>query len=292
MKDYLINVFFSDQDNRYVADIPDLKYCSALAGTPLDAVREVLKAKKAWLKTAEKEGKPIPKPPNAKLGSFTQEIQMALSVRQPYAELILRGEKKFEYRSGPTDKYRNKQRVLIYASKIPESDARLWTRVKPKPGGLPIGVLVGSVEIVGCEECDGKAKHSRRPGLRSGQIDILKALAKKGSQTRAELAKAATNGHMGRAFNFIGSNDREQDRATEKRCGPTLLGLRFVRSKRVEATDAGRRWTFEYEITAKGRKALAKAEKDYYRWRLARPERLEKLIPPDRRPNVEFFSPF
>jgi predicted RNase H-like HicB family nuclease len=71
MKDYLINVFFSDQDNCYVADIPDLKYCSGLGETPLHAVRELLKAKKAWLKTAEQEGKPIPKPrrkPVARMG--------------------------------------------------------------------------------------------------------------------------------------------------------------------------------------------------------------------------------
>ncbi|MCI0638067.1 MAG: type II toxin-antitoxin system HicB family antitoxin [Gemmataceae bacterium] len=62
MKDYHINVFYSKEDECYVADIPDLKYCSALGATPEDAVREVIKAKKAWLKTAKKEGKPIPKP--------------------------------------------------------------------------------------------------------------------------------------------------------------------------------------------------------------------------------------
>jgi predicted RNase H-like HicB family nuclease len=62
MKDYHINVFFSEEDNCYVADIPDLRFCSALGETPLAAVRELIKAKKAWLKTAEKEGKPIPKP--------------------------------------------------------------------------------------------------------------------------------------------------------------------------------------------------------------------------------------
>lgn len=62
MKDYHINVFFSEQDDCYVADIPDLRYCSALGDSPLEAVREVMRAKKAWLKTAEKEGKPIPKP--------------------------------------------------------------------------------------------------------------------------------------------------------------------------------------------------------------------------------------
>lgn len=62
MTDYHINVFFSDKDQCYIADIPDLKYCSALASSPEKAVREVLRAKTAWLKAAKKEGKAIPKP--------------------------------------------------------------------------------------------------------------------------------------------------------------------------------------------------------------------------------------
>jgi predicted RNase H-like HicB family nuclease len=62
MSDYHINVFYSDQDKCYVADIPDLQCCSALADSPDRAVREVMKAKKAWLKTAQEEGKPVPRP--------------------------------------------------------------------------------------------------------------------------------------------------------------------------------------------------------------------------------------
>jgi predicted RNase H-like HicB family nuclease len=62
MKDYHINVFFSEADDCYVADIPDLKYCSAFGATAEEAVREVTKAKKAWLKAAQKEKKPIPAP--------------------------------------------------------------------------------------------------------------------------------------------------------------------------------------------------------------------------------------
>jgi predicted RNase H-like HicB family nuclease len=68
MKDYLINVFYSDRDECYVADIPDLKYCSAFGATAAQAVREVTRAKKAWLETARKEGKPIPKPRRRPIG--------------------------------------------------------------------------------------------------------------------------------------------------------------------------------------------------------------------------------
>jgi len=62
MKDYHINVFFSEEDDCYIADIPDLKYCSAFGETPEKALREVLVAKKAWLAGAKKSGKTIPKP--------------------------------------------------------------------------------------------------------------------------------------------------------------------------------------------------------------------------------------
>jgi predicted RNase H-like HicB family nuclease len=62
MKDYHINVFYSQEDRCYVADIPDLKFCSACGDTPDEAVREVLIAKGAWLKAAKERGKPIPKP--------------------------------------------------------------------------------------------------------------------------------------------------------------------------------------------------------------------------------------
>jgi predicted RNase H-like HicB family nuclease len=62
MKDYHINIFYSDEDRCYIADIPDLKYCSAHGDTPEEALREVLIAKEAWLVVAREEGLPIPKP--------------------------------------------------------------------------------------------------------------------------------------------------------------------------------------------------------------------------------------
>jgi predicted RNase H-like HicB family nuclease len=62
MKDYHINVFYSEEDRGYIADIPDLKFCSAVGKTPDEAVRQVLLAKAAWLKVAKERGKPIPEP--------------------------------------------------------------------------------------------------------------------------------------------------------------------------------------------------------------------------------------
>lgn len=62
MKDYHINVFYSEEDGSYVADIPDLRFCSAFGASPEEAVRAVQIAKAAWLEVAKERGKPIPKP--------------------------------------------------------------------------------------------------------------------------------------------------------------------------------------------------------------------------------------
>ena len=59
---YPINVFYSEKDGGYIAEIPDLKYCSAFGETPEIALAELLKAKSAWLLAARLEGKSIPKP--------------------------------------------------------------------------------------------------------------------------------------------------------------------------------------------------------------------------------------
>jgi predicted RNase H-like HicB family nuclease len=62
MSDYHINVFWSDEDQAWVADIPDLAHCSAFGDTPQEALHEVLQAKEAWLETARAHDDPIPAP--------------------------------------------------------------------------------------------------------------------------------------------------------------------------------------------------------------------------------------
>ena len=62
MKDYHINIFFSEEDEGYIADIPDLAMCSAFGATPAKALAEVETAKQLWLDSARTEGKPIPEP--------------------------------------------------------------------------------------------------------------------------------------------------------------------------------------------------------------------------------------
>ena len=62
MSDYHINIFYSEEDGGYIADIPDLDSCSAFGETPEQALEEVEKAKKTWIEAAHRSGKPVPSP--------------------------------------------------------------------------------------------------------------------------------------------------------------------------------------------------------------------------------------
>ena len=58
MKDYRANIFYSDEDGGYIADIPDLESRSAFGETQEQALVEVGLAKAAWLAAASEEGSP------------------------------------------------------------------------------------------------------------------------------------------------------------------------------------------------------------------------------------------
>jgi len=62
MKDYHINIFYSDDDEGYIADIPDLKNCSAFGSTPYEALQQVLVAQKLWMEEARSTSTPLPVP--------------------------------------------------------------------------------------------------------------------------------------------------------------------------------------------------------------------------------------
>lgn len=59
---YPISVFWSVEDGAWVADVPDLAYCSAFGDTPHDAVAEVEIAIAAWLDAAKSSGRSAPQP--------------------------------------------------------------------------------------------------------------------------------------------------------------------------------------------------------------------------------------
>lgn len=61
-KRYHINLFWSQRDECWVADVPDLKPCSAFGDTPEEALAEAQVAMEGWIETALAHGMPIPEP--------------------------------------------------------------------------------------------------------------------------------------------------------------------------------------------------------------------------------------
>jgi predicted RNase H-like HicB family nuclease len=59
---YHINLFWSAEDDCWVADIPDLRFCSAFGDSPETALQEVQTAMRAWLESARAHADPIPEP--------------------------------------------------------------------------------------------------------------------------------------------------------------------------------------------------------------------------------------
>ncbi len=61
-RDYRIEVRSSDEDGAWLADVPDLAFCTAHGPTPEHAVSEARVAIEAWLGAARAEGRAIPPP--------------------------------------------------------------------------------------------------------------------------------------------------------------------------------------------------------------------------------------
>ena len=57
---YHINLFWSAEDGCWIADVPDLRYCSAHGDTPAAAVASIIDAMQGWLEVARDKGFPIP----------------------------------------------------------------------------------------------------------------------------------------------------------------------------------------------------------------------------------------
>jgi len=59
---YSINLFWSEPDGAWVADVPDPQSCSAFGDSPAEVLAKVEKAMEAWLTVARKDVLPIPEP--------------------------------------------------------------------------------------------------------------------------------------------------------------------------------------------------------------------------------------
>lgn len=57
---YHINLFWSSDDDCWIADVPDLNPCSAHGDTRQEAIRNIQDAIEGWLEVARDKGFPIP----------------------------------------------------------------------------------------------------------------------------------------------------------------------------------------------------------------------------------------
>ena len=62
MHKYEIDIFWSAEDGRYIAVVPDLPGCSAHGGNYQQALAEAEIAMAFWLEVAQEEGRPAPEP--------------------------------------------------------------------------------------------------------------------------------------------------------------------------------------------------------------------------------------
>ncbi len=76
-----------------------------------------------------------------------------LSIKQPFAELIISGKKKIEIRNWKTN-YRGE--LLVHASKVPEFSA--LNRFKIDVNAIKLGAVIGKVNIVDCKDYKNDAE--------------------------------------------------------------------------------------------------------------------------------------
>ena len=67
MYKYAIEIFYSEEDEGYIAIVPELPECSAFGETEEEALKEIKVAIDLWLETARKDGLEIPKPTGKEL---------------------------------------------------------------------------------------------------------------------------------------------------------------------------------------------------------------------------------
>ena len=83
---YPLEVFWSDEDQGYIAVAPDLPGASAWGKTETEAIKELHTAIALWLKAARKVGNPIPGPSNRSDVNYSGKFLMRVP-RRLHAEL-------------------------------------------------------------------------------------------------------------------------------------------------------------------------------------------------------------
>lgn len=77
---YIVNVFWSEEDAAYVAEVPELPGCASHGKTPEVAMRNVQNAIETWIEGAKESGFKIPEPVSTKAfsGKFVTRVDPRL----------------------------------------------------------------------------------------------------------------------------------------------------------------------------------------------------------------------
>ena len=67
MYKYEIIIYWSSEDEAFIAEVPELPGCMAHGGTPEDALKNAKEAIQLWIDTAKEFGDVIPEPKGNKL---------------------------------------------------------------------------------------------------------------------------------------------------------------------------------------------------------------------------------
>ena len=184
MKDYHINIFYSEEDGGYIADVPDLNACSAFGNTPEEALAEVTIAKVAWLEVAQLAGKPIPEPHyradmlDFPLRLFLIEESRRVAVAKELTELVKIRESELADEN-KLDKLFDK-----YLSEIPSSEQPKSRGQERKLYGQwednlrqELAEWRDSLEAIGFQSSDPKAvlERAREKLLRLFEVEARKA---------------------------------------------------------------------------------------------------------------------
>ena len=62
MMKYEVIIYWSDKDDAFIAEVPELPGCFADGATYEDTIREIQLVMDMWVETAKELGRPIPEP--------------------------------------------------------------------------------------------------------------------------------------------------------------------------------------------------------------------------------------
>jgi len=67
MYKYETIIYWSNADELFLAEVPELPGCMAHSDSPADALANAMQAIELWIATAEEFGDPVPQPKGARL---------------------------------------------------------------------------------------------------------------------------------------------------------------------------------------------------------------------------------